>query len=350
MPIYIKGTGNISPQQTWGNSHIHLPVSYASNRLRCIEPDYSLWIAPLQLRRMSRIIKMGVAAAFMALKEAGISHPGGILTGTGFGCLQDTGQFLSQMIQSREEALNPTPFIQSTHNTIGSQIALLLQSHGYNQTYAHDGFSFESALLDAMLQLSEYPDQSLLVGGVDEITDISHRIQSRFGLYRNEVADSLTIFKSEEKGTLHGEGSAWFVLSGTPQPDTASIEAITMLYKPEEAELESNIDRFLSKAEARREDIDLLVLGKSGDARHDRILEKVADEIFPSSSIAVYKHLCGEYPVSTAFALWLSAEILKTKQVPEIILHKDHGRKAQTILIYNQYFGMHHSLLLLKAC
>ena len=350
MPIYIKGTGNISPQKTWGNRHVHLPVSYASNRLNCIEPDYSLWIAPPQLRRMSRIIKMGVAAAFMAMKEAGISHPDVILTGTGFGCLQDTGQFLSQMVENREEALNPTPFIQSTHNTIGSQIALLLQSHGYNQTFAHDAFSFESALLDAMLQLSELPDQSILVGGVDEITDISHRIQSRFGLYRKEVADSLAIFKSEEKGTLHGEGSAWFVLSGTPQQDKASIEAITTLYKPEAAELEGKILSFLTGAGVRPEDIDLLVLGKSGDVRHDRVLEKIADEIFPSSSIAVYKHLCGEYPVSTAFALWLSAEILKTQQVPEIVMHKDQGRKAQTILIYNQYFGMHHSLLLLKAC
>ena len=49
--------------------------------------------------------------------------------------------------------LTPTSFIQSTHNTVGGQIALELQCKGYNFTYVHGSNSFESALLDAKLQL-----------------------------------------------------------------------------------------------------------------------------------------------------------------------------------------------------
>ena len=63
----------------------------------------------------------------------------------------------AKMVDSNESALNPTPFIQSTHNTIGSQIALLLQCQGYNQTYTQRAFSFENVLLDAILELKENP-------------------------------------------------------------------------------------------------------------------------------------------------------------------------------------------------
>src|SRR5688572_30199929 len=134
MQVYIKGTGNISPQHTWGeNLLLSSPLSYSGNRLGCIEPDYGQYIDLKHIRRMSRIIKMGVASAAMALQEAGISRPDGIITATGYGCLDDTAVFLNKMTELNEQALNPTPFIQSTHNTVGSQIALLLQCQGYNQ-------------------------------------------------------------------------------------------------------------------------------------------------------------------------------------------------------------------------
>jgi len=147
MAVYIKGMGNISPQKTWGEDPLLAkPSDYSGSRLSCIEPDYGQFVDVKQLRRMSRIIKMGVAAGTLALRQAGIASPSGIITGTSFGCLEDTGVFLSKMIENSENALNPTPFIQSTHNTIGSQIALMLQCQGYNQTYTQRAFSFSTRL------------------------------------------------------------------------------------------------------------------------------------------------------------------------------------------------------------
>ena len=150
--MYIRGTGNISPQKTFG----HLPfltetVEYTGNRLPCIEPDYKEFIDAKQIRRMSRIIRIGVAAAMECLKEAGVKSPDAIVTGTAYGCLEDTGLFLTKMVEFREEFLTPTAFIQSTHNTIGAQIGLMLQCNNYNNTFVHRGFSFESALLDGMM-------------------------------------------------------------------------------------------------------------------------------------------------------------------------------------------------------
>ena len=44
-----------------------------------------------------------------------------------------------------ENCLKPSLFMQSTHNTIGSLIGIVLKCHGYNNTYSHEGISFESA-------------------------------------------------------------------------------------------------------------------------------------------------------------------------------------------------------------
>ena len=148
MSLFIHGIGNISPQKTWDADLLPDEINKpASDRFYAIEPDYAQFIDAKSIRRMSRIIKLGMGAATIALRQANIKVPDAIITGTGYGCLEDTGTFLAKMIENHEVALNPTPFIQSTHNTIGSQIALLLQCQGYNQTYAHGAFSFESVLI-----------------------------------------------------------------------------------------------------------------------------------------------------------------------------------------------------------
>ncbi|HET9276606.1 MAG TPA: beta-ketoacyl synthase, partial [Flavitalea sp.] len=61
MKFYIRATGNISPQHTFGQSSLCDDIiEYNTNRLRSIEPDYSKLIDVKLIRRMSRIIKMGV--------------------------------------------------------------------------------------------------------------------------------------------------------------------------------------------------------------------------------------------------------------------------------------------------
>ena len=100
MKLYIRAAGNISPQKTFGTSaFLDEVVEFAGNRLNCVEPDYKTYIDPKLIRRMSRIIKMGVAAAMDCLQESGVAVPDAIVTGTAYGCLEDTGIFLSKMVE-----------------------------------------------------------------------------------------------------------------------------------------------------------------------------------------------------------------------------------------------------------
>jgi 3-oxoacyl-[acyl-carrier-protein] synthase II len=350
MKLYIHGSGCISPQQSWGEARfLSTPISFNSNRLTCVEPDYSEFVDVKAIRRMSRIIKMGIASSTMALTQAKIKTPDAIITGTGYGCLDDTGTFLSKMIENKEQALNPTPFIQSTHNTIGSQIALLLQCQGYNQTYTQGSFSFENALLDAFIQVSESPDKKILVGAIDEITSTSHAIQERFGIFRDRVESSLDLLKTSQKGTVNGEGSSFFVVSGSAIKGGVCVEGVSTLYKPSTKDIISKTSELLRNAGLGFSDIDLLLIGQSGDAEHDQSLDEVC-KLFTTSSIGVFKHLCGEFPVASSFAVWLASEIIRHQVLPKVIIESDKGRSLNRILIYNQYFGSHHSMILLSKC
>jgi len=352
MRLYINGMGAVSPQQISNKEGLLLsqPWDYAGDLLSCVEPDYAQYIDAKYLRRMSRILKMGMAASAMALHEAGVKIPDGIVTGTGYGCLEDTEIFLHKMIELKEQALNPTPFIQSTHNTIGSQIALLLTCQGYNQTYTQEGFSFESALLDSMIALNKDPDQILLTGGVDEITDASHKIQKRFGIFRKTSASSLDLFNSNAKGTLHGEGAFYFALSGKRGKEAyASIHSLTTFYKPTQKELITGIGEFIQSASLKLEELDLVLLGKCGDVNLDQGTEEVSRRSFGSAPIGLFKHLSGEYPTTSAFAMWLGSRIIQTQQIPPAVLD-GINRPVRNVLIYNPYFSHYHSLILLRAC
>ena len=328
--VYIRSIANISPQPTFGQPLAEAlsaaPAPPDGDRMRAIEPDYSRYVDPKMIRRMSRVIRMGVAAAMECLRNADTTDA--ILVGTAYGCLEDTGVFLRRMIENKEEMLTPTAFIQSTHNTVGAQIALLLKNHGYNNTYVHRGWSFESALLDGIMYIAEHEGRKVLVGGVDEITDASHAILSRFGLYRD--------------GTVDGEGAAFFLLSDEAGPENlARLDGVTTFYKPKNAEeIQENVVSFLSSYNLDINKIDLVISGGSID--------------FPR--VLHYKALSGEYPTASAYALWMGAAVLATGLVPEGVgaaggmAASAPATRPRRVLVYNQHQQTHHSLFLLSAC
>jgi 3-oxoacyl-(acyl-carrier-protein) synthase len=317
-------------------------------RLSCIEPDYKALLDPRLIRRMSRVIRMGAAAALACLQEGETPKPDAIVTGTAYGCLEDTGLFLHNMIDRGEEMLQPASFIQSTHNTVGAQIALLLQCTGYNNTFVHRGSSFGSSLLDAIMLLSDNEASSVLVGGVDETTDTSHALLTRFGLYRRQPVSNLDLFNPRAKGTIGGEGAAFFLLGADPSgKDLAKIDGVLEFHQPDrprldqpqlhqqlQPQLHQQLLAFLHARHVRPDEIDLVVTGDNGDERGDAIYRQLMESVFPRRPNETFKELCGEYPTAVAFGLWMAANRV----------HSGAGR----ILLYNHYLSTYHSAILLS--
>jgi 3-oxoacyl-[acyl-carrier-protein] synthase II len=333
--IFINGTGCVSPQKTFDQSFLEETIPAEGNPLKAVDPNYKEFVPADMIRRMSRVIKMGIASANICLKDASVASPDAIITGTGMGCIEDTEKFLSNMIRNKEEFLTPTSFIQSTHNTVSAQIALLLKCHNYNFTYVHRGFSFESALLDSIMQIRSGNAGNVLAGGMDEITKDTFSIMNRMGFWRN--------------GAKAGEGSAFFLLSAQKnEKNYGKLSGIDMFYKPDKQEITDRIEGFLAEYGKAVPDIDLFICGMNGDPASDAIYDD-SRHLFSRIPQAKYKHLSGEYHTAGAFGMWLAANVMHHQQVPEAVKLNDRQEKTfRNILLYNHYRNLNHSLILIS--
>jgi hypothetical protein len=335
----------ISPQHTFEGDISALPmVISSSNMLSCAEPDYRAFIPGNSLRRMSRVLKMGLTTALKCLQDSGIESPDAIVTGTGKGSLQDIERFLKEIRDYNEQALNPTPFIQSTYNAVNGLIALQQKCTQYNNTFVHRGFSFENALLDSMMLLHE-GKKEVLAGAFEEITPEHYYIKSRIGHWKTEDVPNNKLYQHFSPGTISGEGAAFFVL--TPEATNksyAELAGMKMLYKPGSEKLAAAIQTFLGD-----ESIDLVLTGRNADTNYDQYYQ-VVDTAFAGVPQLPFKHLVGEYDTVSAFAMWLGAQFLKTQQIPVqwFPMMEEAPRKLRNILIYNNFFGEQHVLILLK--
>lgn len=185
--IYIRSAAHISVQKPLCEDWMTDPIPHSGEYLRSQDPDFKQFLNPMQARRMGLILKRAIAVSLTALKDAGIECPDAIFTGTGLGCMENTENFLSAMCRDGEEMLPPTYFMMSTHNTISSAVAILLRCHGCNCTYSQKDISFESALLDAFIQLQAGRMGNALVGSHDETTPDTYRLLRGAGYFDDTV-------------------------------------------------------------------------------------------------------------------------------------------------------------------
>jgi 3-oxoacyl-[acyl-carrier-protein] synthase II len=355
MRAFIKSSGVISPQLTHSTSHFPKEICQTfSNRLTCIEPDYRTLINPLLLRRMPRILKMGLAASQLCINRAEGIVPEGIIVGTGLGCIDNLEKFLMDVLDNEEHVTSVLPFINSTHNAVAAQVSMMLKNQSYNTTYCHRGFSFESALQDALMLIHEKEAGNVLAGGIDESTNDFVLLHSYLQDWKQPV-NNLGLLSEKTPGTIAGEGSGFFMLSNEPSAGSTAIciEGVRTFYSQEIDDvkaIEQEIDLFLQDIRVSRHNVDVVLLGLNGDIRDDRTYYNLMKGIFASQTHLYFKHLCGEYYTASAFALWLACMILQDREIHDVI-RVNPGKQPhefKNVLIYNQIKNTEHSLIYLS--
>lgn len=143
--------------------------------------DIRNFVKPMEARRMGKLMKSSLLSSLKALKQAGIEVPDAIVTGTSFGCLENSEDLLKQLETEGESMLKPTCFMQSTHNTMSSNIAIKTQCHGYNVTYTQGEQSLDWAVRDAEWLLRSGACKRVLVGCHDETTPMFSALMKQKG-------------------------------------------------------------------------------------------------------------------------------------------------------------------------
>lgn len=159
--------------------------------------DYKEYISPKEGRRMGKLMKAATLTSLMALRKADIECPDAIITATANGMLETSEKFLVDMVDNGEETLSPTLFMQSTHNTIGSAIAIRTKCHGYNITYTQGKDSMKWALRDAKRLIRMGKAKTVLVGCHDESSPLFQRFYDYLNMPVPQIFSRSVVLKAK---------------------------------------------------------------------------------------------------------------------------------------------------------
>ena len=343
--IFVLSAKQISMQQPLSEEWMENPILYDVPFSRSIDPSFKEYVSPIEARRMGRILKRALATSKEALKTAGCDSVDAIMTGTGFGCIENTEFFLDALSNEGEQLLKPTYFMQSTHNTISSLVAIQTKNYNYNATYAHKGISFESALHDAWLQFRLGKIGSALVGCHDEMTETFHSIMKKGGVMGQddercgEVAVSVVLSRHCEERS---------------NPETKPLCRLTglkMLHQPTMNDLMDAVTTMLQSAERSLADVDYILTGISGNHKNDEAYLAETKTLFGDKPLLKYKHLFGENFTASGLGFYVAAQCLKAGRVPLPLFvnaNEASDKQPACILLFNRSDGKDFTLTLLE--
>ncbi|MBW6481810.1 MAG: beta-ketoacyl synthase chain length factor [Vicingaceae bacterium] len=321
---FINACSSISHQSSFRNKLWMNELQPLLDSSTLISPDYKEFVDAASLRRMSTILRMGLACAKDCVQQADIENPDAIIVGTGLGCLTDTEKFLKNTI-TISGLIPPTSFIQSTHNTIAGQISLALKNHNYNMTHTQNSLSFEHALIDAMLCLNEGKN-AVLVGAADEKIPLMDELAEAFG--KSEIAQKMT------------SGASFFMLSNTQNSTTKAALIDSCAIGLNAASNDEVITRFLKNNHLLLSDIDLVLFSTYGTQQ----LEEVSKLVHPIPVLSIEKY-SGYHFTTAAFGMHLATEILNQKAN----FLSSNTTPIKKVLVYNNFGNKNIGLTLLQA-
>ena len=340
--IYIQAAEQISIQQPLSQQWMADPLIHHELFVQALNPSFGDYIAPKDARRMGNLIKRALVTALKVLKDTGIEHPDAFITGTSIGSLTYTDRFIQEMVENDEQALSPTYFMQSTHNTVGSTLAIYTKSHGYNITYSHGSCSFDKALLDAWMQMNLGKINTALVSGFDEMSESYFELlkkTERVGIDGmvpcGEVSMSMMLNTSNKAGCL-------CELAGISTGCFTSLE-----------EVKKQVEDMLAGADMGIDDVNLVMTGKNGNPENDQCYSETLQSIMPNVPQLHYKHIFGENFTSSALGVYAASHCLSQGCVPHFLYEdpcqSSPNEKINNIILFNQMNGQEYTFVLLKA-
>lgn len=322
--IYIKSATHISLQEPMSEKWMTDPVMPEGAYQRSMDPNFRDWLPPLESRRMGKLMRRALVTALKTIQDSGITQPDAIITGTGLGCIENTELFLDQLSRDGEEMLKPTYFMQSTHNTVSSLIAIKTKCHGYNSTYSHKSISFDSALMDAFVQLRLGDINSALVTGNDEMTPSYFKILQRTG------------YLGQPGEVPAGEASVAVMLSSDACDSLCEIENVSLGYGKTRLPDESK-------------NVDAVLVGTNGVSDNDSVYADMLAQLGDVPQLR-YKHLFGECYTASALGLYAAAHLLRAGQAPAYMRmdSTDAPLQVRRMLLVNHSDWQSYSSILLN--
>ena len=347
--VYIQAATQISAQAPLSDEWFDAPVYHDTKKALSNDPNFADYLSPIMSRRMCNLLKRAIVTSRLTLQKASVEMPDAIISGTGLGCIENTEKFLYSIWENKEKCLQPSFFMQSTHNIISSAIAIDLKCHGYNNTYVHRGTSFENALLDALIQFKQQKIHSALVGGYEELTPDYYIFFDRIGIWNFSKQD----MSNPKTKCFAGEAAVSMLLHTEKNEHTlCEVNGVEIMYRPSTEQIGHALDALLSQAGCLLSDIDAVMVGTNGNSANDAIYDSIVPQLFDRLPVMQYIHLFGQSFISPALGAYTASICLHRQLIPAHLLtdREESISPVKRILLYNHSQNKSHSIILLSRC
>ncbi|HEX3583721.1 MAG TPA: beta-ketoacyl synthase N-terminal-like domain-containing protein [Thermoanaerobaculia bacterium] len=287
------------------------------------------FIAPMKMRRMNVLSRMGVAAAKMAFDDATRIDPAttGVAIGTTFGPVQTSVDYMREYVEKGASLAPPQLFAESVANAPGSHIAIEWGLRGFNVTVTQRESSALAAAMHGASQIVKGAATAAVIGGVEEVNEMIFSVLDRLGALGNESRP----FDGRRGGLVPGEGSAMLVAQaeakeaygylagfGIARDTTATISD----WGDDHHALVTAMRGAIDDAGLTMEDIDAIYASANSTRRADRVEYRAIQELFDDAAppVVATKGFFGEY--AAGGALQLVAALLA---IDEQALHPSCG-------------------------
>jgi len=278
------------------------------------------YIPAMKLRRMNTLSRYAVAAARLAIEDAGVALPNeaGVALGTAFGPVQTSVDYMQEYVAKGAALAPPQLFAESVANAPGSHIAIELDLRGFNLTVTQRESSLLAAAMFASSQIVKGTVPSAIIGGVEEVNEMVFSVLDRVGALAHAedgIDEAMRPFDRRRNGMSIGEGSAIFIAEGAPsrQPygwlsgfgiardTTATISD----WGTGDAQVAAAMAAAIDDAGLQPSDIDAIYAFANGTKRGDLLELRAIQRLFGDDvpPVVATKAYFGEYAAGGGFQL-----------------------------------------------
>jgi 3-oxoacyl-[acyl-carrier-protein] synthase II len=175
-------------------------------------PALSHFVPPLKRRKMSRLSRMAVTSAGLALRHAGLEGKQsdcGVVLGTAFGSTSQSELFYQNMCEHGFVKANPGLFPETVPNSPAGQVSITFGLQGANTTICQQSLSSELALMTGMDLIQDGKLDQVVVIGLEEMS--AGLLAGLWGCGVLQKTSSVASIPMGRK-MLVGEGAVAFIL------------------------------------------------------------------------------------------------------------------------------------------
>jgi 3-oxoacyl-[acyl-carrier-protein] synthase II len=283
-------------------------------------------LLPPSARRMSALSRFAVAAARLAIADAGLASVRGdrtaVALATALGPGGFTEQLCRQILEQGGKSASPFLFTDCVANAPAGQVAIDLGARGGNLTICQREAGPVLALAQGAAEIRSGRADVCLAGAADEMSPLVHAVLDRFRALARATADrpeEPRPFARSRNGLLVGEGACLLVLEAEPHARARGARVLARLgpcvraFDPTAGRASFGRDAAgLAATLAERDGdqlpgVDVVVSSaagsRAGDALEARVLRAVVP---PSARIVAPKAVHGEYGGGTLAAALLA--------------------------------------------